>query len=163
MEINTLNSENSDPRSFKNIYYKGIKIHNTGPMSIICQLFGVSGIRLQGLNRKLYNKVAEYFYAYEIRLWKLNYKNLLQVWWWEEGVNEKKFLAIQPSLYNKMVGWEHNCDKKTSFDSFMFNMILQDGTRSDNPMTWNGYVHYSYDYFLPQNNKITKVTTYYYS
>ena len=77
MEINTLNSADSDPYSFKNIYHKGIKIHNTGPFSIICQLVGKSGIRLQGLNRKLYKKIAEFFYAYEIRLWKLNYKQLV--------------------------------------------------------------------------------------
>ena len=82
MEINTLYSADSDPYSFKNIYHKGIKIHNTGPFSIICQLVGVSGIRLQGLNRKLYKKIAEFFYAYEIRLWKLNYKNLLQTPTW---------------------------------------------------------------------------------
>ena len=78
MEINTQNSDKSDPYSFKNIYYKGIKIHLTGPMSIICQLFGVSGIRLQGLNRRLYKKIAEFFYAYEIRIWKLNYKRKIQ-------------------------------------------------------------------------------------
>jgi hypothetical protein len=78
MEINTLNSANSDPYSFKNIYGNGIKIHNTGPMSIICQIVGKSAIRLQGLNRKLYKKIAEFFYAYKIRIWKLNYKRLLQ-------------------------------------------------------------------------------------
>ena len=79
MEINT---SNSDPCSFKSIYNDGIKIHLTGPMSIICQLFGVSGIRLQGLNRKLYKKIAEFFYAYEIRLWKLNYKQLVKAAKW---------------------------------------------------------------------------------
>ena len=82
MEINTLNSANSDPYSFKNIYGTGIKIHNTGPMSIICQLFGVAGIRLQALNRKLYKKVPEFFYAYEIRCFRLNYKNLLKTAQW---------------------------------------------------------------------------------
>ena len=82
MEIKTLNSADSDPYSFKNIYYKGIKIHLTGPMSFICQIVGKSAIRLQGLNRRLYKKIPEYFYAYEIRLWKLNYKNLLQTPTW---------------------------------------------------------------------------------
>ena len=44
----------------------------------------------------------------------------------------------------------------------MFNMILQDGTRSDNAFTWsNGYVEQSYDYYLPQNKKITAVTIFY--
>ena len=68
MEIDTLNSVDSDPRSFKNIYGNGIKIHDTGPFSMICQIVGESAIRLQGLNRRLYKKIAEYFYAYEIRL-----------------------------------------------------------------------------------------------
>ena len=78
MEINTLNTAESDPYSFKNIYGNGIKIPNIGPMSLLCQLVGVSGIRLQGLNRKLYKKVAEFFYAYEIRCFRLNYKQLVQ-------------------------------------------------------------------------------------
>ncbi len=43
----------------------------------------------------------------------------------------------------------------------MFNMILQDGTRSDNAFTWFGNVCDRYDYFLPQNKRITKVTIYY--
>ncbi len=43
----------------------------------------------------------------------------------------------------------------------MFNMILRDGTRSDNPFTFFGTVFKRYDYFLPQNNKITAVTIYY--
>ena len=42
----------------------------------------------------------------------------------------------------------------------VFNIILQDGTRSDNAMTVNGEVYNRYDYFLPQNNKITAVTIY---
>ena len=42
----------------------------------------------------------------------------------------------------------------------MFNMILKDGTRSDNAMTFNGVVLERYDYFLPKNNKITAVTIY---
>ena len=45
--------------------------------------------------------------------------------------------------------------------SSMFNMILQDGTRSDNAFTFYGDVQKRYDYFLPQNNKITAVTIYY--
>ena len=28
-------------------------------------------------------------------------------------------------------------------------------------MTWSGYVKWRYDYFLPENNRITKVTIYY--
>ncbi len=108
-------------------------------MSLICQIVGKSAIRLQGLNRRLYKKIAEYFYAYEIRLWKLNYKNLLQTWDWKLGVNEKTFLDNQPSPYNKMVGLEHSGMQQID-DGDMFNMILQDGTRSDNPMTVYGIV-----------------------
>ncbi len=59
-----------------------------------------------------------------------------------------------------MVGWEHNCDTQTGYSS-MFNMILQDRTRSDNPFTWYDEVKQRYDYFLPENKKITKVTIYY--
>ncbi len=47
-------------------------------------------------------------------------------------------------------------------------MILQDGTRSDNAFIGydedgeDGYVYDNrYDYFLPQNKRITKVTIYY--
>ena len=47
----------------------------------------------------------------------------------------------------------------------MFNIILQDGTRSDNPFIswvgWDGKLHDRYDYFLPQDKKITKVIIYY--
>ena len=44
----------------------------------------------------------------------------------------------------------------------MFNMILQDGTRSDNAFTdYHGNVQKRYDYFLPQNKRITAVTIYY--
>ena len=43
----------------------------------------------------------------------------------------------------------------------MFNMILQDGTRSDNPFTDDGEVLDRYDYFLPENKRITAVTIYY--
>ena len=42
----------------------------------------------------------------------------------------------------------------------MFKMILQDGTRSDNPFT-DGYgrvMQKRYHYFLPQNKRITAVT-----
>ncbi len=59
-----------------------------------------------------------------------------------------------------MVGIEHDGKKKTNYGG-LFNMILKDGTRSDNAMTWNGYVHDRYDYFLPKNKRITKVTIYY--
>ena len=44
----------------------------------------------------------------------------------------------------------------------MFNIILRDGTRSTYSMTWSdGKLHDRYDYFIPKNNKITKVTIYY--
>jgi hypothetical protein len=129
-------------------------------MSLICQIVGKSAIRLQGLNRRMYKKIAEYFYAYKIRCFRLNYKNLLQARSWEQGVNEKTFLAKSP--YNKMVAWEHNGHKQTTTYGCMFNMILQDGTRSDNLMTWFGNVYDRYDYFLPENKRITKVTIYYY-
>ncbi len=59
-----------------------------------------------------------------------------------------------------MVGLEHDCDEQTSYRC-MFNMILKDGTRSDNAMTIDGEVKQRYDYYLPQNNKITAVTIYY--
>ena len=45
----------------------------------------------------------------------------------------------------------------------MFNMILKDGTRSNNLMTYNGRVHDRYDYFLPQNKRITAVSTYHHN
>ena len=63
-----------------------------------------------------------------------------------------------------MVGWEYNGHKKTNDYgySFMFNMILQDGTRSDNAFIgWNGKMMQRYDYFLPHSKKITAVTIYY--
>ncbi len=40
-------------------------------------------------------------------------------------------------------------------------MILQDGTKSENPMTKWGTVFDRYDYYLPQNKRITAVTIYY--
>ena len=60
-----------------------------------------------------------------------------------------------------MVGWVHSGVKQTG-DGGMFNMILRDGTRSDNAFTWKGTVRQRYDYFLPKNNRITKVTIHYY-
>ena len=132
MQINTLNSADSDPYSFKNIYQMGIKIYNTGPFSIICQIVGVSGIRLQGLNRKLYKKVAEFFYAYEIRCFRLNYKQLVHARDLYQGVNEKTYPA-KPSPDNPVVAFEHD-------GYYGFNIILQDGTRSDNPFTLYGDV-----------------------
>ena len=60
-----------------------------------------------------------------------------------------------------MVGWEHDGKKQTGC-SLMFNMILQDGIRSDNAMiSIIGKAFDRYDYFLPQKNKITAVTIYY--
>ncbi len=43
----------------------------------------------------------------------------------------------------------------------MFNMILQDGTRSDNAFTVDGKVLDRYDYFLPHSKRVTAVTIYY--
>ncbi len=43
----------------------------------------------------------------------------------------------------------------------MFNMILRDGTRSDNDFTLDGDVYDRYDYRLPQEKRITAVTIYY--
>ena len=43
----------------------------------------------------------------------------------------------------------------------MFNMILKDGTKSDNLMTIRSTVKQRYDYFLPQNKEITAVAIYY--
>ena len=89
---------------------------------------------------------------------------MLQTWDWKRGVNEKTFPA-KPTPDNQIVAWEHNGGTQTfSPDGNMFNMILRDGTRSDNafPMIWDGDVLDSYDYFLPQNKRITAVTIYYY-
>ena len=49
-------------------------------------------------------------------------------------MNEKTFPANQPSPYNKMVAFEHDCEEQSCNhgDCYMFNMILRDGTRSDN-------------------------------
>ncbi len=76
-------------------------------------------------------------------------------------MNEKTFLANQPSPDNKMVGIEHSGHKQTNAGG-VFNMILKDGTRSDNPFTSDGKVYDRYDYFLPQNTRITAVTIYHY-
>ena len=50
---------------------------------------------------------------------------------WEEGVNEKTFPA-KPSPDNSFVALEHDGNEQTSWRN-MFNIILRDGTRSDNP------------------------------
>ncbi len=53
-------------------------------------------------------------------------------------MNEKTFPANQPSPYNQLVAWEHNGDTQTDVDDGeMFNMILNNGTRSDNAMTFS--------------------------
>ena len=44
-----------------------------------------------------------------------------------------------------MVGWEHNGKHQTMYGD-LFNMILQDGTRSDNSFTWYGKENDRYDY-----------------
>ena len=77
------------------------------------------------------------------------------------GVNEKTFFANQPSPDNQMVGLEHNGEKQTNAGGMMFNMILQDGTKSDNAFIQFGIVRQRYEYFLPQNNRVTAVTIYY--
>ncbi len=65
-----------------------------------------------------------------------------------------------------MVAWEHDGKFQTD-NGNMFNMILKDGTRSDNSFMTNlmtfsdDDVRQRYDYFLPKNNKITAVTIYY--
>ena len=90
------------------------------------------GTTLQQLNRMLYNRLPKYIY--ECTLFVLVYKQLVQTKAWKKGVNEKTFLARSPK--NPLVGLEH--DGKTKTYSYMFNMIIQDGTRSDNSFTWKG-------------------------
>ena len=64
-----------------------------------------------------------------------------------------------------MVGIEHDGEEQINDilddNRCMFNIILQDGTRSDNAMTVDGTVWKRYDYFLPQKKRITKVTIYF--
>ncbi len=84
---------------------------------------------------------------------------MLQANDWGKGVNEKTFLTKSP--YNPLAGWEHDGEKQTDVGYCMFNMILKDGTRSDNPMSRVGIVVNRYDYFLPENKRITAVTIYY--
>ena len=109
-----------------------------------------------------YKRIASYLFKYPMPIWKLVYKQLVKAVGWKQGVNEKTFLAKPPD--NQMVGLEHNGKKQTSLGGgCMFNMILKDGTRSDNAMNNYGQVvvRQRYDYFLPQNNRITKVIIYY--
>ncbi len=68
---------------------------------------------------------------------------MLQANDWEEGVNEKTFPA-KPSPDNSFVGLEHDGDEQTIGGCIMFNMILRDGTRSDNPMIWDDGEVYEY-------------------
>ena len=109
-----------------------------------------------------YKRIASYLFKYPMPIWKLVYKQLVQTLEWEQGVNEKIFPA-KPSPDNSFVALEHSGHKQTNGSGRMFNMILRDGTRSDNAFgtDWNGRVIDRYDYFLPQNNKITAVTIYY--
>ncbi len=135
-------------------------IESWGAMSTLYQILGKFGIKLQQLNKMIYKRTPRYS-PDPISLWKLVYKQLVKTAQWEQGVNEKTFLANQPLLDNQIVGWEHSGNKQTSRGS-MFNMILNNGTRSDNPMIdVYGRVWQSYDYFLPKSKKITKVTIYY--
>ena len=61
-----------------------------------------------------------------------------------------------------MVGWEHDGKPKTSLSGCMFNMILRDGTSSNNSMAEpDGKEYNRYYYYLPQNTRITAVTIYY--
>ncbi len=107
-----------------------------------------------------YKRIASYLFKYPMPIWKLVYKQLVKAEKWKRGVNQKTFLAKSP--YNQIAGWEHNGVYQTGYGyGRMFNMILQDGTRSDNSMTDNGNVIERYDYFLPRNNKITAVTIHY--
>ncbi len=108
-----------------------------------------------------YKRIASYLFKYPMPIWKLVYKQLVQAGNWRNGVNEKTFPA-KPTPDNQMVGIEHDGEEQTDCGGCMFNIILKDGTRSDNPFIEDdGKVYYRYDYFLPQNNKITKVTIYY--
>ena len=79
-----------------------------------------------------YKRIASYLFKYPMPIWKLVYKQLVQTLEWEQGVNEKTFLADQTSPVNQIVGIEHDGKKQTD-EGFMFNMILRDDTRSDNP------------------------------
>ncbi len=128
----------------------------------VCQYLEKKGILLQALNQRLYKSISLYYYTQNLKLFKLAYKQLLQAGLWKHGVNEKTFLAKQPSPYNQMVAWEY-CGKKQTKAGIMFNMILQDGTRSDNPFIdgdWLSGKEKRYDYFLPQKKRITAVTIY---
>ena len=87
-----------------------------------------------------YKRIASYLFKYPMPIWKLVYKQLVQTRRWEQGVNEKTFLADQTSPDNQIAGWEHDGKKQTNAGT-MFNMILNDGTRSDNPMTLHGEVN----------------------
>ncbi len=104
-------------------------------MYILIEFLGLPfGVTLQQLNKMFYNRLPKYIYECALFV----YKQLVQAKDWEKGVNEKKFLANQPSPYNPVVAFEHNGKTQTGDGYPMFNMILRDGTRSDNPMTVNG-------------------------
>ncbi len=108
-----------------------------GAMSTLYHILGQFGIRLQQLNKMFYFRLPNYS-PNPISLFKFVYKQLVKTWDWKKGVNEKTFLAKSP--YNSIVGWEHNGHEQTG-DGWMFNMILQDGTRSDNAFTYYGKVN----------------------
>ncbi len=87
-----------------------------------------------------YKRIASYLFKYPMPIWKLVYKQLVQAGDWRKGVNGKTFLADQTSPDNQIVGIEHNGYEQTGIGT-MFNMILQDGTRSVNAFIgWNGKV-----------------------
>ncbi len=101
-------------------------------MYILIEFLGLSfGATLQQLNKMFYNRLPKYIY--ECALFALVYKQLVQAKDWEKVVNEKKFLAKSP--YNQIVAWEYDGEEQTDC-AMMFNMILQDGTRSDNAFTY---------------------------
>ncbi len=132
-------------------------------MYILIEFLGLPfGATLQQLNNMFYDRLPRYIY--ECALFALVYKQLVQVGDWEQGVNEKIFLAKSP--YNSIAGWVHDGDEETNTYGglCMFNMILRDGTRSDNAFisTHYGVWFDRYDYLLPQNKRITAVTIYYY-
>ena len=81
-------------------------IESWGAMSTLYQILGRFGIKLQQLNKMFYKRTPRYS-PDPISLWKLVYKQLVQTGW-KQGVNEKTFLANQPSPDNQIAGWVHN-------------------------------------------------------
>ncbi len=102
-------------------------IESWGAMSTLYQILGRFGIKLQQLNKMFYKRTSRYSpdpFSF------LVYKQLVQAQKWVKGVNQKTFFAKSP--YNQIVGWVHDGKEQIGYGC-LFNMILQDGTRSDNP------------------------------